>query len=62
VPGVRAERAAIERATPALTSVPIPAFEASRRAEQLLMDQLAGAPVPTASLLEPQLTARSSSA
>jgi LacI family transcriptional regulator, galactose operon repressor len=51
-----------ERATPTLTSVPIPASEVGRRAVELLMDQLSGVPVPTVTLLKPQLTVRSSSA
>jgi DNA-binding LacI/PurR family transcriptional regulator len=51
-----------ERATPTLTSVPIPASEVGRRAVELLMDKLAGTAVPTVTLLPPQLTVRSSSA
>ena len=51
-----------ERATPGPDSVLIPAEEVGRRAVELLMDKLAGAPVPTVTLLEPQLTVRSSSA
>ena len=51
-----------ERATPALTSVPIPASEVGRRAVELLMEKLAGGSVPTVTLLPPQLTVRASSA
>jgi DNA-binding LacI/PurR family transcriptional regulator len=50
-----------ERATPALSSVPIPASEVGRRAVELLMEKLAGGSVPTVTLLPPQLTVRSSS-
>ncbi|WBB80665.1 LacI family DNA-binding transcriptional regulator [Micromonospora sp. WMMD882] len=46
----------------ALTSVPVPAEETGRQAVSLLMRKLAGEPVPEATLLEPYLTVRSSTA
>jgi LacI family transcriptional regulator, galactose operon repressor len=49
-----------ERATPALTSVPIPASDVGRRAVELLMAQLDGTAVPNVTLLAPHLTLRSS--
>ncbi|MEV6969613.1 LacI family DNA-binding transcriptional regulator [Hamadaea sp. NPDC051192] len=49
-----------ERATPALTSVPIPASEVGRRAVELLMAKLDGVVVPNVTLLAPNLTVRSS--
>ncbi|NUT22612.1 MAG: LacI family DNA-binding transcriptional regulator [Hamadaea sp.] len=49
-----------ERATPALTSVPIPASEVGRRAVELLMAKLDGVTVPNVTLLAPNLTVRSS--
>ncbi|MFE0593050.1 LacI family DNA-binding transcriptional regulator [Micromonospora echinospora] len=49
-----------ERASPALTSVPVPAEETGREAVSLLMRKLAGEPVPDATLLAPRLTVRGS--
>ncbi|MEV0329705.1 LacI family DNA-binding transcriptional regulator [Micromonospora echinospora] len=49
-----------ERASPALTSVPVPAEETGREAVSLLMRKLTGEPVPDATLLEPRLTVRGS--
>ncbi|WDZ83349.1 LacI family DNA-binding transcriptional regulator [Micromonospora cathayae] len=46
----------------ALTSVPVPAEETGRQAVSLLMRKLAGEPVPDATLLEPLLTVRGSTA
>lgn len=51
-----------DRADPPLTSVPIPAEEVGAEAVRLLMRQLDGQPVPPATLLPPQLTARASTA
>ncbi|WP_245601915.1 LacI family DNA-binding transcriptional regulator [Hamadaea tsunoensis] len=51
-----------ERATPELTSVPIPAGEVGGRAVELLMSKLAGEPVPPVTLLPPSLRLRSSTA
>jgi DNA-binding LacI/PurR family transcriptional regulator len=50
------------RATPALTSVLIPADEVGAQAVRLLMRKLAGQPVPDSSLLPPRLTIRNSTA
>ena len=49
-----------EQATPALTSIAIPAEEMGRQAVGLLMARLAGQPAPAATLLPPQLTVRAS--
>ena len=49
-----------ERASPALTSVLIPAEDLGRQAVALLMRKLAGTPVPDATLLDPHLTVRES--
>jgi LacI family transcriptional regulator len=49
-----------ERASPALTSVLIPAEDLGRQAVSLLMRKLAGNPVPDATLLDPRLTVRES--
>jgi DNA-binding LacI/PurR family transcriptional regulator len=49
-----------EQATPALTSIAIPAEEMGRQAVGLLMARLAGQPAPAATLLAPQLTVRAS--
>lgn len=49
-----------ERASPALTSVLVPAEEVGRQAVALLMRKLDGSPVPDATLLDPQLTVRAS--
>ena len=49
-----------ERASPALTSVLIPAEEVGRQAVRLLMDKLEGRAVPEATLLQPRLTVRDS--
>ena len=51
-----------EQATPALTSIAIPADEVGARAVALLMAKLAGEPVPRATLLPPRLTVRASTA
>jgi DNA-binding LacI/PurR family transcriptional regulator len=51
-----------ERASPALTSVLIPAEEVGRQAVSLLMRKLEGETVPEATLLDPQLTVRASTA
>jgi DNA-binding LacI/PurR family transcriptional regulator len=50
------------RATPALTSVLIPAEEVGTQAVRLLMRKLTGQPVPDSSLLPPRLTVRDSTA
>ncbi|GIH20978.1 LacI family transcriptional regulator [Rugosimonospora africana] len=50
------------RATPALTSVLIPAEEVGTQAVRLLMRKLGGQPVPDSSLLPPRLTVRDSTA
>jgi DNA-binding LacI/PurR family transcriptional regulator len=49
-----------EQATPALTSMAIPADALGRQAVGLLMAKLDGLPVPAATLLAPQLTVRAS--
>jgi DNA-binding LacI/PurR family transcriptional regulator len=49
-----------EQATPALTSIAIPAEEMGRQAVGLLMATLAGQPAPATTLLHPQLTVRAS--
>lgn len=49
-----------ERASPALSSVQIPAEEVGRRAVELLMSKLDGADTPAATLLPPMLTPRAS--
>ncbi len=49
-----------EHTMPALTSVAIPAEEVGRAAVGLVMDKLAGRPVPAATLLPPRLTPRAS--
>jgi DNA-binding LacI/PurR family transcriptional regulator len=49
-----------ERATPVLTSVPIPASEVGRRAVDLLMRKINGDAVPDMTLLPPRLTVRAS--
>jgi DNA-binding LacI/PurR family transcriptional regulator len=49
-----------EQATPALTSIAIPAEEMGRQAVGLLMATLAGQPAPAATLLPPQVTVRAS--
>jgi DNA-binding LacI/PurR family transcriptional regulator len=51
-----------ERFTPALTSVPIPADEVGAQAVRLLMRKLLDQPVPAATLLDPTLTVRGSTA
>jgi DNA-binding LacI/PurR family transcriptional regulator len=51
-----------ERFSPALTSVPIPADEVGAQAVRLLMSKLLDQPVPAATLLEPTLTVRDSTA
>jgi DNA-binding LacI/PurR family transcriptional regulator len=51
-----------ERATPALTSVSIPADDVGDRAVRLLMEKLVDQPVPEATLLGPRLTVRASTA
>jgi len=51
-----------ERARPALTSVLVPAEEVGRQAVTLLMGKIAGDVVAEATLLEPQLTVRASTA
>ncbi|XVQ90368.1 LacI family DNA-binding transcriptional regulator [Microbispora siamensis] len=50
-----------ERASPALTSVLIPAEDVGRQAVRLLMAKLEGQAVPESTLLEPRLTIRESS-
>lgn len=50
-----------ERASPALTSVLIPAEDVGRQAVRLLMAKLEGQTVPDSTLLEPRLTIRESS-
>ncbi|MET9732863.1 LacI family DNA-binding transcriptional regulator [Streptomyces sp. NPDC006458] len=45
-----------------VTSVAVPSAEIARRAVELLVDRLAGAPVPDATSLEPRLTIRASTA
>ena len=49
-----------EQATPALTSIAIPAEEMGHQAVGLLMATLDGRPAPAATLLPPQLTVRAS--
>ena len=49
-----------EQASPALTSIAIPAEEMGRQAVGLLMATLDGRPAPAATLLPPQLTVRAS--
>ncbi|WP_020522189.1 LacI family DNA-binding transcriptional regulator [Catelliglobosispora koreensis] len=49
-----------ERATPELTSVPIPATEVGQRAVELLMSKLDGNTTASVTLLTPRLTVRSS--
>lgn len=51
-----------ERASPALTSVLIPAEEVGRQAVSMLMRKLNDEEVPDATLLDPRLTARDSTA
>lgn len=51
-----------DRASPALTSVLIPADEVGRHAVTLLMQKLSGEPVTNATLLPPRLTVRASTA
>ncbi|GIG89921.1 LacI family DNA-binding transcriptional regulator [Plantactinospora endophytica] len=51
-----------ERASPALTSVLIPAEEVGRQAVSLLMRKLEDEPVPEGTLLPPRLTVRASTA
>jgi DNA-binding LacI/PurR family transcriptional regulator len=51
-----------ERATPALTSVLVPADEVGDQAVRLLMRKLGSEPVPDATLLGPRLTVRASTA
>lgn len=51
-----------ERASPALTSVLIPAEDVGRQAVRLLMAKLDGQTVPESTLLEPRLTVRHSTA
>ena len=51
-----------QQATPALTSIAIPADEVGARAVALLMAKLAGEQVPRATLLPPRLTVRASTA
>ena len=48
------------QATPALTSIAIPAEEMGRQAAGLLMAKLDGRPAPAATLLPPQVTVRAS--
>lgn len=50
-----------ERASPALTSVLVPAEDVGRQAVRLLMAKLEGQAVPESTLLEPRLTIRESS-
>ncbi|RCG28734.1 LacI family transcriptional regulator [Sphaerisporangium album] len=49
-----------ERASPPLTSVPIPADDVGRQAVRLLMTKLEGGTVPDSTLLEPHVTIRQS--
>jgi DNA-binding LacI/PurR family transcriptional regulator len=49
-----------QQATPALTSIAIPAGQVGAQAVGLLMAKLAGQPVPPATLLPPRLTVRAS--
>ncbi|MEJ3750293.1 LacI family DNA-binding transcriptional regulator [Actinomycetes bacterium KLBMP 9797] len=49
-----------ERASPALTSVLIPAEDVGRQAVTLLMRKLEGQPAPAGTLLDPRLTVRAS--
>ncbi len=49
-----------ERASPALTSVCVPAEDVGRQAVRLLMAKLDGVAVPESTLLEPRLTVRES--
>jgi hypothetical protein len=51
-----------ERSGPTLTSVLIPAEEVGRQAVSLLMRKVAGDAVPGATLLDPRLTVRASTA
>ena len=51
-----------ERASPPLTSVPVPAEEVGRQAVALLMRKLHDEPVPEVTLLPPRLTIRDSTA
>ncbi len=51
-----------EQASPRLTSVPLPAEEVGQQAVSLLMRKVHGEPVPDATLLEPRLTIRDSTA
>ncbi|WP_229401716.1 LacI family DNA-binding transcriptional regulator [Micromonospora okii] len=51
-----------EQAGPRLTSVPVPAEEVGRQAVSLLMRRVQGEPVPAATLLDPTLTVRDSTA
>ncbi|EEP69926.1 transcriptional regulator [Micromonospora sp. ATCC 39149] len=51
-----------EQASPRLTSVPVPAEEVGQQAVSLLMRKVHGEPVPDATLLEPRLTIRDSTA
>lgn len=51
-----------ERANPALSSVLVPAEEVASHAVSLLMNKLSGATVPSATLLQPRLTPRASTA
>jgi len=51
-----------ERFAPPLTSVPIPADEVGTQAVRLLMRKLLNQPVPAATLLDPRLTVRGSTA
>ncbi|MEV6791822.1 LacI family DNA-binding transcriptional regulator [Streptomyces sp. NPDC051320] len=51
-----------EQATIPVTSVTVPAEEVGTRAVQLLMRKLDGTPVPSTTLLPPQLTVRASTA
>ena len=48
------------RTTPQLTSIALPADEVARRAVDLLIAKLDGAPVPASTLLPPRLTVRDS--
>jgi DNA-binding LacI/PurR family transcriptional regulator len=49
-----------EQATPALTSIAIPASEVGHKAVALLMAKLDSQDVPDATLLKPQLSVRAS--
>jgi DNA-binding LacI/PurR family transcriptional regulator len=51
-----------ERADPALTSVLVPAEQVGREAVRLLINKLDGRPVPDATLLDPHLTVRHTTA